>query len=188
MIARGGYLKSASLAVAALVLALLVLVMTLTGCTSQDSEKRAAESSSATEATSADGETSSVQDEQSAAEGETMGKFQIDVGGTTFEGTFASTEAAAELERRLPLTLNMSDLSGNEKYYKTGQNFPGSDESPSELHAGEIWIYSGDYVVLFYEDHANPGYRYQFVGSLDDPAGLAEAVGSGGIQVTIRQA
>jgi hypothetical protein len=116
-----------------------------------------------------------------------MNKFQIDVGGKTFEGTFASNETAAELERRLPLTLDMSELAGNEKYDKTGQEFPGSEEFPSELHAGEIWIYSGDYIVLFYKDHENPGYRYQFAGSLDDPTGLAEAVGSGNVQVTMRK-
>lgn len=115
-----------------------------------------------------------------------MNKFQLEVGGRTFEGTFGTTEGAQELANRLPLTFDMTDLSGNEKYYKTGQDFPGSDEYPEELHAGEVWIFAGDYIVLFYEDHVNPGYYYQYAGSLDDPTGLADAVGTGNVQVTIR--
>jgi hypothetical protein len=122
--------------------------------------------------------------EQSASEEDTVDTFQIEVNGQTFTGALGTTEAAQEFARRLPLTLDMSELSGNEKYCKTGQDFPGEDEFPSSLHAGEVWIYAGDYVVLFYEDHTNPGYQYQYVGSLDDATGLAEAVGSGSVQVT----
>ncbi|MGI6217387.1 MAG: cyclophilin-like fold protein [Coriobacteriales bacterium] len=173
------------MAAVVIVFAFLLLAMPLMGCTSQSAQEQASGNSSTTEATSTESEEATAQTDQSTTEGNDMNKFQIEVGGKTFLGTFGDTEAAAELEHRLPLVLDMSELSGNEKYYKTGQDFPGTEETPSELHSGEIWIYSGDYIVLFYEDHSNPGYSYQFAGSLDDPEGLADAVGSGNVQVTI---
>ena len=116
-----------------------------------------------------------------------VGTFVLEVGGRVFSGHFAETEAGRELESRLPLTLEAGELSGNEKYAYTNEDFPGDEETPSELHAGEIWIYSGDCIVLFYEDHTNPGYSYKFAGALDDPSGLGEAVGTGSVQIAMRQ-
>lgn len=113
--------------------------------------------------------------------------FEIEVNGKTFSGLFADTEAAKELKDRLPLTMRMSELSGNEKYCFTGKEFPGKSTQPKFLRSGEVWIYSGDCVVLFYEDHPNPGYSYRYVGALDNTAGLAEAVGSGEVTVSFRQ-
>lgn len=127
-----------------------------------------------------------TEESTSTGEEDNVGTFELEVGGSVFSGHFASTEAADELASRLPLTLEMSELAGNEKYNFTGQDFPGDEETPSELHAGEIWIYSGDCIVLFYKDHANPGYSYKFAGSLDDASGLEEAVGTGSVEITLR--
>jgi hypothetical protein len=199
MVSRRDFLRAAVLAGVSVALALPV-----TGCAQgQSPESTSAQDSQATSSqessnsAGANMETASSQESsdsagatdetaQSSAEGDTVKKFQIEVGGKTFDGTFATTEAAEELASRLPLTLDMSELSGNEKYFETDKDFPGNEEVPSELHAGEVWIYSKDYIVLFYKDHANPGYSYQFAGSLDDPTGLAKAVGSGSVRVTIR--
>lgn len=129
----------------------------------------------------ADTEASAPADEE-----DIVNTFELEVGGKVFSGSLAETEVGEELASRLPLTLDMSELAGNEKYCFTQEEFPGGEETPSELHAGEIWIYSDDCIVLFYKDHANPGYDYKFAGSLDDASGLEEAVGTGDVQVTIR--
>ena len=115
-----------------------------------------------------------------------MGAFELVVGENVFPGHLADTEAGTELASRLPLTLEMAELSGNEKYCYTHEEFPGDEETPGELHAGEIWIYSDTCVVLFYKDHANSGYSYKFAGSLDDATGLGDAVGTDGIEITLR--
>ncbi|WP_433569408.1 cyclophilin-like fold protein [Tractidigestivibacter sp.] len=120
------------------------------------------------------------------SEEDSMKTFELEVGERAFTGSFADTEAADELASQLPLSLEMNELSGNEKFCYTDQEFPGEEEVPSELHAGEIWIYSGSCIVLFYKNHANAGYSYKFVGSLDDASGLEEAVGTGSVEITLR--
>ena len=43
-------------------------------------------------------------------------------------------------------------------------------------------LYGNNCVVLFYESFSS-GYSYTRLGSVDDPAGLAEALGTGSVEV-----
>lgn len=113
------------------------------------------------------------------------GRFELVVGGRRFPGTLAPGEAGAELASRLPLELDMRELGGNEKYCYTGRPFPGEAEVPERVLSGELWAFSGDCLVLFYEDHANEGYEYVYLGSVDDPTGLASALGTGAARVAL---
>lgn len=119
-----------------------------------------------------------------ATGGEEVDKFALQIGGKSFLGRLALTDAGAELASRMPLKLTMKEHNGNEKYWYTGREFPGAPQKPNRLSAGELWAFSGDCLVLFYEDHANDGYEYVYLGRLDDATGLADALGTGDVEVS----
>ena len=107
----------------------------------------------------------------------------VTVGEQVFTAALADTEAAAEFAALLPLTLSMSELNGNEKYGYLTTSLTTASYAPGTIRAGDLMLYGSDCVVLFYETFES-GYRYTPLAVLDDPAGLAEAVGRGGVTVT----
>ncbi|MCH5186415.1 MAG: hypothetical protein J1F64_09900, partial [Oscillospiraceae bacterium] len=82
-----------------------------------------------------------------------------------------------------PLTLDMSELNGNEKYFYLSDSLPINSEKVGTINAGDIMLYSSDCIVLFYETF-NTSYSYTKIGHTDDVPGLKEAVGGGNVMVT----
>lgn len=108
----------------------------------------------------------------------------MQVGKREFSLTWADTKAAQELRRQLPITESFTELNGNEKYYKLAGSLPTADEDIKEIHAGDIMLYDGRYVVVFYRDFTTT-YRYTPLGHLDDAAGLADTLGKGDVTMTL---
>ena len=77
----------------------------------------------------------------------------------------------------------MNELNGNEKYYNLSSELPTDAYRPGTIRAGDLLLYGSNCVVLFYETFSSP-YSYTRIGRVDDPTGLAEAVGSGRVSVT----
>ena len=115
-----------------------------------------------------------------------MLKIEILVGNKTFTATLYDNAAAKALIDMLPLTLNMSELNGNEKYYYLDKSLPTNASRPSEIKAGDMMLYGDRCIVLFYKSFST-SYSYTSIGRIDDPAGLAAALGSGSVQVTFRK-
>lgn len=105
----------------------------------------------------------------------------ITINGESFRATLYDNETAAALKEKLPMTLDMSELNGNEKYNYLPFSLPTDAENPGQIQAGDLMLYGSDCLVLFYESFST-GYRYTPIGRIDDPSGLAGAVGNGGIQ------
>ena len=112
-----------------------------------------------------------------------VSKMRVVVGDKSFTATLADNATGEAFADRLPLTLDMNELNGNEKYYYLNGTLPNSPVNPGTIHAGDIMLYGSSCVVLFYKTFET-SYSYTRIGSIDDPTGLAEAVGSG--QVTVK--
>ena len=108
----------------------------------------------------------------------------VTVGDTVFDAVLYDDPAAEALRERLPLTVDMSELNGNEKYVYLDEPLPTDAVQPGEIRAGDLMLYGEDCLVLFYESFSS-GYRYTPLGRLDDVSGLRQAVGSGSVRVTI---
>lgn len=109
--------------------------------------------------------------------------IKIEVNGTTFTATLDDNAAARAFAAMLPLTLDMRDLNGNEKYFYLNVALPTKSYNPATIHAGDLMLYGSACVVLFYETFSS-GYSYTRLGRIDNPSGLAAAVGSGNATVS----
>lgn len=98
----------------------------------------------------------------------------------------ADTAAAHELLRQLPLKLRMADLNDNEKYGDLPKALPTQAQSVGSIHTGDLMLFTSSCLVLFYKDFRTH-YRYTPLGRITQPAGLAEALGSGDVVVTLEK-
>lgn len=123
--------------------------------------------------------------EQTASEALTAdgSAITLTVGSQTFSATLLESESAHQLAARRSLTLEMSELNGNEKYVYLADTMPADAHQPGQINAGDLMLYGNNCLVLFYEIFSS-SYSYTQLGSVDDPAGLAEALGVGGVTVT----
>lgn len=109
--------------------------------------------------------------------------LNMTIGNSTFTVTLADNATAQAFAALLPLHLNMSELNGNEKYVYLDQSLPAQASSPGTIQTGDLMLYGSSCIVLFYESFST-SYRYTRIGRVDNPAGLAAAVGSGSVTVS----
>ena len=128
---------------------------------------------------------SQTQSETTTKEESNM-QIEIIIGNKTFSAVLYDNAAASALNEMLPITLNMSELNGNEKYYYLDKNLPIDSGRPSGIATGDIMLYGNNCLVLFYESFSTI-YSYTPLGRIDEPEGLAAALGSGSVQVTFRK-
>ena len=81
------------------------------------------------------------------------------------------------------MTVNMSELNGNEKYFRLSRNLPANASNPGTIQTGDLMIYGSNTLVFFYKSFPT-SYDYTRLGRIKDTTGLAAAFGSGSATVT----
>ena len=110
-------------------------------------------------------------------------KMNVQVGNHTFTATLesnAAVDAFVEMMKRAPVTIQMRDHAGFEKVGPLGTRLPTSN-SQTTTHAGDIVLYQGNQIVMFYGSNS---WSYTRLGKIDDLTGWEEALGSGNVTVT----
>jgi len=121
--------------------------------------------------------------ENSPSSEKTMPDIRITIGDKTFSATLENTPAAAEFAKKLPLTLRMNELNGNEKYIGLSEKLPAAPSCPGKIRSGELMLYGRSTLVLFYESFPT-SYSYTRIGKITDIRRLKEAVGQESVTVT----
>ena len=109
-------------------------------------------------------------------------KMNVIVNGKTCTAVLEANESARAFAERLPLSVNMTELNGNEKYCRLRERLPSNDSQPKEIHTGDLMLYGGDCVVLFYKDFST-SYSYTRLGRIENPSGLAETLGADDVPI-----
>ncbi len=107
----------------------------------------------------------------------------IEINGKSFKAELFDNETSRALLQKLPLTVNMTELNGNEKYYYLDSPLPADSQSVGKINAGDIMLFGSDCLVVFYESFTT-SYSYTKIGRITDPSGLADAVGFDDVTVT----
>ena len=122
-------------------------------------------------------------DDYSDSEENTVEKITLQIGESSFTATLESNDAVdtfVDMLREEPVVIQMSDYSGFEKVGSLGTNLPTSN-SQTTTSAGDIVLYNGNQIVIFYGSNT---WSYTRLGKIDDLSGWEDALGSGDVTVT----
>ena len=109
-------------------------------------------------------------------------RMWMTVGERRFAITLADNAAARAFAAQLPLTLDMSELNGNEKHADLPKALPANARRPGTIRNGDLMLYGTGTLVVFYSTF-NSSYSYTRLGRVNDSAGLAQALGPRSIRV-----
>lgn len=110
-------------------------------------------------------------------------KMKIKIGTETFMATLEANETAMAFKAKLPLSLAMLELNGNEKYAQLPADLPTSTADVGTIHEGDLMLWGANTLVVFYKTFKT-SYRYSKLGRIDNPRGLAAAVGSRNVTIS----
>ena len=108
--------------------------------------------------------------------------MHITIGQHRFVADLADTTAAKELRSLLPFTLHMQDHLHNEKHAHLPRALSRNDSRPGRIQAGDIMLWGGNTLVVFYESF-DSSYSYTRLGKIRDVQNLKSAVGTGNVDI-----
>ena len=78
-----------------------------------------------------------------------------------------SNETALEFSKLLPLTIDMNELNGNEKYVYLDNSLPTNPYNPKHIEAGDVMLFGNNCLVIFYKSF-DTSYSYTKIGHIDN--------------------
>lgn len=154
---------------------IIVAAITLPSCAKEVEEP--------TSETTENAVVNTTKEEQSTA-GDNRG-MTIIINDEEFSVTLEDNETAKAFSNMLPVTLNMSELHGNEKYYYLDTSLPSHPQNIGTIHKGDIMLYGDDCIVIFYKDF-DTDYKYSRIGHIDNTESLEKQLGNGNIDVVVK--
>lgn len=117
--------------------------------------------------------------------GTQMQELVIEIDGQRFPASLYDNETTQALMERFPMTLDMEELHGNEKFYYLDEGLPANSENVGSILTGDIMLFGSDCLVLFYDDFAT-SYSYTRIGHIEDEEAFVNALSGGTVEVTFK--
>jgi hypothetical protein len=111
-------------------------------------------------------------------------KIKLTINKRIFTATLVNNKTAIGFKSKLPLSIKMVELNGNEKYGELSNPLPTESVNPERIQVGDLMLYGNQTLVLFYKSF-NTSYQYTKIGKIDDTKHLYEALGDGNATITI---
>lgn len=115
--------------------------------------------------------------------GDNMQNIIITIKNKKYEAILYDNSTTKELIKKFPITITMSDLNGNEKYYNFSKSFSTSSENVANINKGDIMLFGDNCLVIFYKSFSTR-YRYTKLGYIKNLEDLENSFGKGDISIT----
>ena len=115
--------------------------------------------------------------------GDNMQNIIITIKNKKYEAILYDNSTTKELIKKFPITITMSDLNGNEKYYNFSKSFSTSSENVANINKGDIMLFGNNCLVIFYKSFSTR-YRYTKLGYIKNLEDLENSLGKGDIEIT----
>ena len=115
--------------------------------------------------------------------GDNMQNIIITIKNKKYEAILYDNSTTKELIKKFPITITMSDLNGNEKYYNFSKSFSTSSENVASINKGDIMLFGDNCLVIFYKSFSTR-YRYTKLGYIKNLEDLENSFGKGDISIT----
>ena len=109
-------------------------------------------------------------------------QYYIKIKDKEYQIELESSETANQIKSKLPFTISMNNLNGNEVYYNFDESFKTNQQSVGTINKGDIYLYQDNCLVLFYKTFTTT-YTYTKIGKVINPEGLDTLIGSGNVEV-----
>ena len=109
-------------------------------------------------------------------------QYYIKIKDKEYQIELESSETANQIKSKLPFTISMNNLNGNEVYYNFDESFKTNQQSIGTINKGDIYLYRDNCLVLFYKTFTTP-YTYTKIGKVINPEGLDTLIGSGNVEI-----
>lgn len=115
--------------------------------------------------------------------GDNMQNIIITIENKKYEAILYDNLTTKELIKKFPITITMSDLNGNEKYYNFSKSFSTSSENVASINKGDIMLFGNNCLVIFYKSFSTR-YKYTKLGYIKNTEDLENYFGKGDISIT----
>ena len=172
----------------ALVLAMAMMLL-FAGCRAEDATERTSQGSGKSTTESTTERLTESLPESTTQNTETEGSeamLKLTIGETPVTVEWEDNESVEALKALClegPLTIQMSMYGGFEQVGRIGQNLPRND-AQTTTQAGDIVLYSGNQIVIFYGSNS---WAYTRLGHVSDKTAqeMAELLGNGDVTITL---